>query len=501
MRDIASPPGWTAEQTLLKRLDDLGVEIVELRGLLPAINDEDWRPKVDDLLTVAATIVSVQGAEPNSDLGEALTGLRDATRALKVPRADDVLDMPTATLRTLREIQGRLRTAVDDAWDALAPMGVEAQDFAELTVLTRGQRVTALLRRLDALDKSLIELAAAKDGASGFVQQARLVGGYTGTMRGEVGLARQHLTLGQGSFDLGPVSRAVAAMGDSTARYIATVRNLARRLSDRVVLLSEETERRVVRVRRGTRTIHRLVLRSNSDRPNSGPPALPTPGTISRDGPDYPEMVLIPSGSFMMGVPEAESKREGTDDRRARPVHQVTIAQPFWIGRYAVTRGQFAVFARETGFAPTDWRRTRFTQDDNHPVVSVSVADAEAYLGWLRQKTGHRYRLPSESEWEYAARAGTATARYWGDRWDPERANAAGIHEGTTPVGTFGSNPFGLYDMLGNVWEWCADGWRGSYNGAPADGSAWIGRRAEGGASRVIRGGSWDDGARLVRSA
>jgi formylglycine-generating enzyme required for sulfatase activity len=206
-----------------------------------------------------------------------------------------------------------------------------------------------------------------------------------------------------------------------------------------------------------------------------------------------------------MGGPEAESKREGTEDwdKCARPVHTVTIARRFLLGKYPVTRGEYAAFAAETGRNDEPWSRPGFPQDDRHPVVEVSHVDAEAYLAWLSEKTGQTWRLPSEAEWEYAARAGTTTARYWGDAAGKPGEHAhfgesRGSASGTCAVGGFNANGFGLHEMLGNVWEWTADVWHNDYAGAPTDGSAWT----DGGSpARVVRGGSWDGVARGVRAA
>jgi formylglycine-generating enzyme required for sulfatase activity len=212
-----------------------------------------------------------------------------------------------------------------------------------------------------------------------------------------------------------------------------------------------------------------------------------------------PEMVLIPAGRFLMGVPEAESKREGTGDHDARPQHEVTISRPFWLGKYPVTRGEYSVFATETNRVSERWATPTFSQDDRHPVVNVSFGDVLAYVAWLSKKTGQTYRLPSEAEWEYAARAGTTTARYWGeDAGKPGEYAHFGSQKGTCPVGSFSPNGFGLHDILGNVWEWTADNSHADYTGAPSDGSAWTAGRAAG---RVIRGGSWGDDARYVRAA
>ncbi len=164
------------------------------------------------------------------------------------------------------------------------------------------------------------------------------------------------------------------------------------------------------------------------------------------------------------------------------------------------------------------WRDPGFSQSELEPVVCVNWADAQAYVAWLSETTGARYRLPSEAEWEYAARAGTQTARYWGDgaAGGCTYANAADStlkeeHRGwavaacrdgevnTSLVGSYRANAFGLHDMLGNVWEWVEDCWHDDYTGAPSDGEAWT---SDGDCERrVLRGGSWSHGPRNVRSA
>ncbi len=167
-----------------------------------------------------------------------------------------------------------------------------------------------------------------------------------------------------------------------------------------------------------------------------------------------------------------------------------------------MTRGEFAAFVADTrrdmSGGASDWTEPGFEQTDRHPVVYVNHDDATAYAKWLSDKTGEEYRLPSEAEWEYAARAGTTTARFWGDGWDDAPAYANTRSEGTTAVGEFKPNGFGLYDMLGNVWEWTADHWHQTYAGAPADGSSWT----SGGVAsrRVLRGGSWNGSPRALRA-
>ena len=256
-------------------------------------------------------------------------------------------------------------------------------------------------------------------------------------------------------------------------------------------------------------------------------------GAEFRDCPDCPQMVVMPLGAYSMGSPSKERGRKDTEG----PVHRVTIERPFAAGRYEVTRRQFHRFVDETGHSELDrcrtyerggwewrdgksWLEPGFAQTDDHPVVCVSWEDAKAYVEWLSMKTGKSYRLLSESEWEYAARGGTQTARYWGDR--PSAAckfanvvdrsyrkknpyRKAAIHRcddgyaSTSPVGLRAENEFGLYDMLGNVWEWVEDCWHAGHSESSADGSA----RSSGGdcSRRVVRGGSWGSTRDYVRSA
>ena len=232
-----------------------------------------------------------------------------------------------------------------------------------------------------------------------------------------------------------------------------------------------------------------------------------------------PELVLIPTGRFQMGSGEREHAaaiKAGAQQgwlERETPQRWVGIEQPFALGRFPVTVGEWKQFVRETGWesqSDTDWREPGFAQTDQHPVVGVSWHDAQLYLRWLSHKTGQVYRLPSEAEWEYACRAGTRTAFSFGDEISTELANydghytyngspRGGFIQGTSKVGAYAPNPWGLYDMHGNVWEWMQDVVHDNYLGAPADGRPW----EEGGDQirRVLRGGSWLYNPRYLRSA
>ena len=267
-------------------------------------------------------------------------------------------------------------------------------------------------------------------------------------------------------------------------------------------------------------TVQRIALRK----------AGPKVGDRFRDCPECPEMAVLPAGSYRMGSPSYEQGRQENEG----PVHEVAIATPFALGVYEVTVAEFGRFVDETGYsggsscytyeggsledrAGRGWRNPGFGQSGRSPVACVNWNDAQAYAAWLSRETGEQYRLPSESEWEYAARAGTATARYWGEGESGQCRHANGAdtsakerysglivascrdgHVHTAPVGSLTANGWGLHDMLGNVWEWTGDCWNGSYSGAPSDGSAWeYGECNE----RVLRGGSWNYKLSLLRAA
>ena len=228
----------------------------------------------------------------------------------------------------------------------------------------------------------------------------------------------------------------------------------------------------------------------------------PVPGSVFRDCDACPEMVVVPAGSFMMGPRPGEEYRTYYET----PQHRVAIAKPFAVGKYEVTFAEWdACLAAGScrGHRPFDWYWGR----GRRPVTNVSWEDAKAYVRWLTQRTGRPYRLLSEAEWEYAARAGTTGPYHFGATISTDLANYNGTfwmrrggeyRRKTVPVGSFPPNAFGLHDVHGNVQEWVEDCWHGSYHDAPADGSAWI----AGGicSGRVLRGGSWYWGTAHARS-
>jgi formylglycine-generating enzyme required for sulfatase activity len=257
-------------------------------------------------------------------------------------------------------------------------------------------------------------------------------------------------------------------------------------------------------------TVHASVARANmeiqQDRHGSGRstlrPVAPVdlvvaqaqpgiePGDIFRDCPDCPELVVVPPGDFVMG---------SSDTPYEKPERTIHIPAPFAIGRREVTFAEWdqCADAGPCKNRPDDhgWGR------GNQPVINVSWDDTKQFLTWLSQKTGKKYRLPTEAEWEYAARAGTKTPFWWGRDAGSGRAQCANCvappPKGMAPVGSFRPNGFGLYDTAGNAAEWVEDCWNETYRGAPKDASAWTAGDCR---LRVLRGGNFTSQASLVRS-
>jgi formylglycine-generating enzyme required for sulfatase activity len=217
------------------------------------------------------------------------------------------------------------------------------------------------------------------------------------------------------------------------------------------------------------------------------------------------EFVQIPAGEFMMGSPPGEEDRSDSED----PLHKVRITKSFQMGAFEVTNGQYKTFLKETGYLSTadaDYHPQHFNdiewhgfRSDDQPVVYVSWKNAMAFCRWLSKKEGRTYRLPTEAEWEYACRAGTATSYFWGD-WFSKNCAWGGVIRGGTPrrVGSLRPNKWGLYDMSGNVWEWCADwGDVDHYGKSSAEGQ----RGPATDSSRALRGGAWGSVPGNCRSA
>jgi formylglycine-generating enzyme required for sulfatase activity len=217
-------------------------------------------------------------------------------------------------------------------------------------------------------------------------------------------------------------------------------------------------------------------------------------------------MVVVPAGSFIMGSRQSDSVEKDPEfvevdpTSRERPRHEVTLARPFAVSMFEVTFDDWDACSAAGACPDAPDSRGRGSM----PVINVSWIDAQKYASWLTQLTGKDYRLLSEAEWEYVARAGTDTRYSWGNDIGKANANCDGCGsqsdlQQTAPVGSFRPNAFGIYDMHGNVWEWVEDTWHESYDGAPTDGSAWL----QGGNPdlRIIRGGAWRNESYLVHAA
>lgn len=304
-----------------------------------------------------------------------------------------------------------------------------------------------------------------------------------------------------------------------------------------LVFLTDKVELRVMVRSNGqdVNAVREFLSTESVSRVEAGldPGARLSTGQNFRDCEACPEMIVIPPGEYTMGSPAAEDSR-GADEG---PQRRVRIPPGLAVGRYEVTRTEYAAFMRESGHrtagpcgvgdgsldgwrqdAGRSWQAPGFDQGERHPVVCVNWDDAKAYAAWLSRKTGKGYRLLSEAEWEYVARAGTTASRYWGDDAIGQCRHANGADSGfgenyraearsacrdrgvhTAEVGTHGKNGFGLSDMLGNVWEWVEDCLHKDYVGGPGDGAPWV--RKGDCSRRMLRGGSWYTHPGILRSA
>jgi formylglycine-generating enzyme required for sulfatase activity len=238
--------------------------------------------------------------------------------------------------------------------------------------------------------------------------------------------------------------------------------------------------------------------------------------TLLWDGAEFPRMIVIPAGEYTMGSPAAEAGRSPNEG----PRHRVRIGYSFAVSQYSITVGEYARFVRDTRHdggeacftiehglyrlrGNRDWRHAGYHTSSDAPVGCVNWYDAQAYVAWLSTRTGHDYRLLSESEFEYANRAGATGPFWWGETIGSNRAVCDGCGSATdnrepAPVGSFSANAFGLHDTTGNSWSWLSDCWNATYAGAPADGSSFATGDCD---LHVMRGGSVHSPARELRSA
>jgi formylglycine-generating enzyme required for sulfatase activity len=463
---IPVPARRRSREALIAALEKLARETDDIGSGLNDLNDPAADTKIEPALGVVAALLAVHLPEPNHAVVEGLALLSRVLKELwPLVQREDPQDRGYAGNFVVGAI-GRLRMALDAASEAAAraypggkPIPIRRGAFDPIAVKT-------FMAELDAFQALVKVVASEKDTAPSFEQQGELVTFYVRNMTFRIDLARRQLMVNSTSLDLGALVANIAAIRDDSDRFLATVLDWFDQVTDRLLTGAMDL----------TVGVTRLVA------------CVKMLGGMIGPGNDGPEMILIQPGRFMMGIPAAESKREGTEsvDTWARPQHRVTISRPFLLGKYPVTRGEYAEFVRETN---RPWQPPDFEQTDRHPAVNVRWGDAVEYADWLSRRTGQHYRLPSDAEWEYACRAGTKTARYWGEEFDPKHGNFD--PERTTEVDAYQPNKWGLFDMLGNVAEWVADTWHQNYKGAPNDGSAWTTPGSEG---RVLRGSWWRSG-------
>ncbi len=361
----------------------------------------------------------------------------------------------------LKDRLDRTIRAAHRAYNGIAPLGTHRATVERAAVADA-------IDRLDAFQAAVVKLRDEQDTAPHFVQQGRLVTFYLKEMTFEIDASRWFLTVDNTSLDLSALVNTIEAVRDVSDRFRANVLAWFERLT---VELVKDTLNLTAPLSRLVRIVRALG------------------GLIGASEADAPDMVLIPRGRFLMGIPLEESKRFETEglDTDAQPQREVAIRRPFLLGRTPVTVAEYETFVQDKNHP---WKKPDVSTFPRHPATNVGFADAMAYIAWLSERTGETYRLPSEAEWEYACRAGTTTARWWGDEVEIDHEKGNFRIPGMTEVDAYKPNPWGLQDMLGNVLEWVADTYHFDLAKAPRDGTAWI----EGDSDRVLRGGFWFDG-------
>jgi len=514
---------------------ELGRACASMRDALRETNNKRHQAFFSPVLDRLAMIVANEHEGITFVLADDLSNVRSALRRLRLPDIDPVLDAPTPALKALRGERGNLIEAIDNALEAAAFLRLHPR-FSEFggIYIERNEIAEHLIRldeRLRMVQDAVVDLrneavmADATPGTS-LVSQSGLVNVHVRTLTVEVSGARFETRVGIDAAiphdsDLAALTRSIEAMSDIAADLKQAVEGLRKMMAAGVQAVGRVVVKTAERSRRGLKTVVSAVRRKLQSSSATAPDVVqpPPPGALAdfaagtrfRDFDAAPEMIVVPAGEFMMGSPEGE----GED--RERPQHKVTIRNVFAVSVSPVTRGEFAAFVnatdhkieagavvwngREWKHDPSKgWRDPGFRQEDDHPVVCVNWHDAQAYIAWLRKRSGGKaYRLLSEAQWEYCCRAGTTSPYNTGDTITAEQANFDLNFNGTTPVFRFPSNPWGLRDMHGNVWEWCEDNWHKDYKGQPpSDGSVWRGGDKS---FRVLRGGSWYVIPQYLRSA
>jgi formylglycine-generating enzyme required for sulfatase activity len=481
------PPPETARHGLIASLRELDEATADYLHEVGILDDPVYAPRVRAVMVPARDLLTVHLPEPNYRVVRDVEVLRRGLRQLpSIPAVDATLGMRAETRKRLRSAVGNLREALNDLRrDARAayPGVARLTDSSRPVTAPDKEATRAALGLLDRFAVTVEAIRREAAAPRNVVIGTDTLIYYANDMTLQINLTRMHLTINDRAIDLPALVSAAESASDGSRRLRGQVEEFAGEVTDalhRNALDAFDVVGRIVTV---VKELGGAVV-----------------GIENEQLPFEPEMALVPSGVFNMGIRKAETRRERMTADRAqyddwsRPEHPSRISRPFLLGKYPVTIAEYGGFVQATGRQSPP--KPAFSQTDRHPVVNVSWYDAQAYVEWLSNQTGHRYCLPSEAEWEYACRAGTSTARHWGDRFDPKLAN--NNHRGTTEVGSYPPNEWGLHDMLGNVWEWVADPFHATYDGAPEDGSVWE-RSGEPG-RRVLRGGSWNEYPKFLRA-
>lgn len=493
------------------------------------INQPEIFERLRPLAALGAHMAEVAMDVPEQDIIEQLEALNSLIKRSALITLDPDSDEPIAEQLRAREGLGNISLCVEQALAAARNVGfanaVGRDGQLKPPAMTRARIGADAIRdmssEVERIEKEVgvLDAATISEPPVGELPK-QMVSDYTQRMSLRIDLAKLELA-NDNTVDLSSVEHSVDEMKDMSAQFAATARELVTVFGESVrrasSVLQQSTASAVVAVRRvllkiwspeGAKTTHQLQV-----------------GDTFKDSPTAPEMVVVPAGTFTMGSPDTEERWSGYKGEE-EPQHQVTISQPFAVGRFAVTVEEFTAFVNATSrkmpdtiftFENEKWEQRKgrsfrnpgFSQGPRHPVVGVSWGDADDYCKWLSGETSKSYRLLSETEWEYACRAGTDTPFWWGADISTEQANydgnstyGAGLkgeyQKGTLPVDRFDANPWGLYQTHGNVWEWCADNWHKDYNDAPTDGLVWPGGDTS---LRVVRGGGWFGNPQYLRSA
>jgi formylglycine-generating enzyme required for sulfatase activity len=448
----------------------------------------------DDYYLVAA---AGPVAEPTDDVSQSAPELSTDRSALDLAFWDAIKDSDDP-----RRFQAYLDQYPEGGFAAIARLRLEELSETEVAVITPPPEI-----EVEPLDSLLVALrnANARGGPStDFYQIGRLSAGEEVTVTGKVtGRDWYRVALADGSEAyvwaplLGepPEPTPVPATDLSLAMWVL-IEDSDRAADFESFLAQYPTSPMARSARDRLAELRQVAVVKPLPEPEPAPPSHRA-GETFQDCPTCPEMVVVPPGSFQMGSPSGEDGHFSDEG----PLHRVSVRQAFAIGKHEVTFSQWdaCVSAGGCSHRPKDngWGR------GSRPVIYVSWNDAQEYVRWLSGKTGQTYRLLTEAEWEYAARAGTHTARYWGNAIGHNKANCDGCssrwdNKQTAPVGSFSPNGFGLHDMLGNVFERTQDCYHDSYSGAPSHSIAWQGSS---GCPRVSRGGSWVVDPRGARAA